>query len=96
MARAVDSEDMIRLRWEGNGSVRYDRKTQDAALRFIVPKDRNTTVGKIVCVKWGQQSRVWKAVVVGLESDLEPRKRAAMPERVPEANKKQKRGCITR
>ena len=91
MVRAVtDSEDMICLRWEGNGSVRYDGKTQDVVLRFIVPEDRNATAGKIVRVKWGHQSRVWKAVVVGLEVDLEPCKRAATSERVPEAKKKTK------
>ena len=81
----MDSEDMIRLRWEGNGSVRYDGKTQDVASRFIVPEDRNATAGKTVRVKWVRQSRVWKAVVVCLEAD--PRKRAATPERVPEAKK---------
>ena len=83
----MDSEEMIRLRWEGNGSVRYDGKTQDVALKFIVPEDRTATAGKIVRVKWGRQSRVWKAVVVGLEADPEPRKRAATTERVPEAKK---------
>ena len=83
----MDSEDMIRLRWEGNGSVRYDEKTQDVASRFIVPEDRNATAGKTVRVKWVRQSRVWKAVVVCLEADPEPRKRAATPEHVPEAKK---------
>ena len=68
--------------------------------KFIVPEDRNATAGKTVRVRWGCQSRVWKAVVVGLEADLESHKRAATPERVPEAkknnNKKQRGGCITR
>ena len=91
----MDSEDMIRLWWEGNRSVRYDGKTQDVALKFIVPEDRNATVGKTVRVRWGRQSRVWKAVVVGLEADLASRKRAAMPERVTEAENKNRGGCIT-
>ena len=56
--------------------------------KFIVPEDRNATAGKTVRVRWGRQSRVWKAVVVGLEADLESHKRAATPERVPEAKKK--------
>ena len=83
----MDSEEMIRLRWEGNGSVRYDGETQDVALKFIVPEDRTATAGKIERVKWGHQSREWKAVVVGLEADPEPRKRAATTERVHEAKK---------
>ena len=92
MARAVmNSEDMIRLRWERNRSVRYDGKTQDVTLKFIVPKDKNATAGKTVHVRWGRQSRVWKAVVVGLEADLESRKRAATPELVPEAKKQQQK-----
>ena len=70
--------------------MQYDGKTQDVALRFIVPEDRNATAGKIVRVKWGRQSRVWKAVAVGLEAELEPRKRAATSERVPEAKKNKK------
>ena len=86
----MDSKDMIRLQWEGNGSMRYDGKTQDVVLRFIAPEDRNATAEKIVCVKWGRQSGVWKAVVVGLEVDLEPCKHAAMSERVPEAKKKER------
>ena len=87
----MDSEDMICLWWEGNGSVQYNGKTQDVTLRFIVPEDRNATAGKIVRAKWGCQSRVWKAVVVGLEANLEPCKRAATSERVSEAKNKNKK-----
>ena len=43
----MDSEEMIRLRWEGNGSVRYDGKTQDVTLKFIVPEDRTATAGRL-------------------------------------------------
>lgn len=75
---------MVRLRWEGNGSTRYDGKTQDVAVKFIIPEDRSKTAvaGNTVRVKWGRQSRVWRAVVVGQEGDGDagPRKRAATPD----------------
>ena len=59
--------------------MRYNGKTQDVALRYIVPEDRNVTVGKTV--------RLWKAVVVGQEADPKPCKHAAMHERVVQAKK---------
>ena len=75
----MDCQDMVRLRWEGNGSTCYDGKTQDVAVRFLVPEVGNKTttvqVGNTVRVRWGRQSRVWKAVVVGKEGDV------ATPER---------------
>ena len=39
----MDCQDMVRLRWEGNGSTRYDGKTQDVAVRFLVPEVGNKT-----------------------------------------------------
>ena len=89
-----DGQHMIRLRWEGNKSVRYDGKTQDVEARFIVPEDRNATVGDTVCVKWGRQSRMWKAMVVpvGQGANSKPRKHSATPEPVVQTKKQKRRG----
>ena len=78
--RAVmDSEDMICLRWEGNASLRYNGKIQDVAIKHILPEYRNVPVGKMIRVKWGRRSKVWKVVVVGQDTDPKPRKCAAKP-----------------
>ena len=55
----------IRVCWEGNGSPRYDGKTQDVAVKWVVKEDRDDmAVGKTVRVKWGRGGRIWMAIVV--------------------------------
>ena len=57
----------IRVRWEGNGSPRYDGKTQDVAVKWVVKEDGDDlAVGKTVRVKWGRCGRIWLAMVVDL------------------------------
>ena len=57
----------IRVRWEDNGSLKYDGVTQDISRKFVVQE--NVAVGDSVTIKWGRRARVWKAVVVDLLDD---------------------------
>ncbi len=62
----------IRVRWEGNGSTRFDGVTKDIALKLVVPEDAvSVRVGGRVRVKWGRgsQARIWKGVVVSTDVD---------------------------
>ena len=54
----------IRVRWEENGSAKYDGVTQDISRKLKTEK--NIAVGDKVTIKWGRRARVWKAVVVDL------------------------------
>ena len=55
----------IHVRWEDNGSLKYDGVTQDR--KFVV--EENVAVGDSVTIKWGRRAQVWKAVVVDLLDD---------------------------
>ncbi len=71
-ANMSTSRQQIRVRWEGNGSTRFDGVTQDIALKLVVPEDAVTIrVGGTVRVKWGRGSRArfWKGVVVSTDVD---------------------------
>ena len=57
----------IRVRWEDNGSLKYDGVTQDISRKFVVQE--NVAVGDSVTIKWGRRAHVWKAVVVDLLDD---------------------------
>ena len=60
-------EQMVRVRWEGNNSRKYDGRVQDIAVKFVEEEDMNgLTVGAVVRVRWGRQMRRWRAVVVDL------------------------------
>ena len=52
----------IRVRWEDNGSLKYNGITQDISRKFVV--EEIVAVGDSVTIKWGRRARVWKAVVV--------------------------------
>ena len=54
----------IHVRWEENGSAKYDGVTQDISRKFKTEK--NIAVGDKVTIKWGRRARVWTAVVVDL------------------------------
>ncbi len=77
MEMASETHEMIRLKWSGNGSSRYDGKTQDVERRFVMAEDQEEmAAGSTVRVRWGRQGRTWSAVVVSLldtepESDVE-------------------------
>ena len=60
-------EQMVRVRWEGNNSRKYDGRVQDIAVKFVEEEDMNRlTAGAVVRVRWGRQMRRWRAVVVDL------------------------------
>ena len=44
----------IRVRWEDNGSSKYDGVTQDISRRFVIKE--NVAVGDIVTIKWGRRA----------------------------------------
>ncbi len=60
------------MRWEGNGSTRFDGVTQDVALKLVVQEDAvSVRAGGTVRVKWGRgsQARIWKGDVVSTDVD---------------------------
>ena len=60
-------EQMVRVRWEGNNSRKYDGRVQDIAVKFVEKEDMDgLAVGALVRVRWGRQMRTWRAVVVDL------------------------------
>ena len=65
MQRSTCNMSEIRMRWEDNGSSKYDGITQAISRKFVI--DEN--VADIVTIKWGRRARVWKAVVVDLLDD---------------------------
>ena len=45
----------VRVRWFGNGSRRYDGKTEDVEVDAIIEEDRvGLAVGRTVRMPWGQ------------------------------------------
>ncbi len=62
------SDQEIRLRWEENGSPKYDGITQDITRKYLTNPD-SVAVGDRVMVRWGKRGKVWKAVVVDLLED---------------------------
>ena len=68
----------IRVRWEGNGSSRYDGRVQDVEVRFVEKEDTATLEeGSTVCVCLKKGARTWTAVVV----NLSPAQTALSPDR---------------
>ena len=60
-------EQMVRVRWEGNNSRKYDGRVQDIAVKFVEEEDMNgLTVGAVVTVRRERQMRRWRVVVVDL------------------------------
>ncbi len=74
MSATAEAPKMVWVRWEGNGSTRYDGRVQDIAHRFVVKEDVvGMAVGSTISVQWGR--RRWAAVVVDL-LDEEPEEAA--------------------
>ncbi len=64
---SYNREPMVRVKWGGNDSSRYDGKTQDIERRFILSEYLDgMAVGSTIKLRWGKQSRIWTAVVVDL------------------------------
>ena len=66
----------ILLRYEGNGSSRYDEKEYlESASR--IRREKNVRgplkIGEYVTIK--MKSRIWKAVVVNMNPDAPPKKK---------------------
>ena len=61
---------LVRVRWEGNGSKAYDSRTQDISRKAI--KSGDVMVGSTVTIEWGRQSRVWTAVVMDVLDQPSP------------------------
>ena len=66
-AETASKMSKICVRWEENGSAKYDGVTQDISRKFITEK--NIAVGDKVTIKWGRRARVWKVMVVDLLDD---------------------------
>ncbi len=62
-------ERLVRVKWHGNKSSRYDGKVQDMQRRLSEAQDQ---VGIAVKVRWGRQARLWTAVMVSPLEDLPP------------------------
>ncbi len=58
---------MIRVRWKGNSSKRYNGRVQDIAAKHVLPEDTTPQVGATIRNKWGQ--RIQYAAVVGLQAE---------------------------
>ena len=61
-------QQMVRVRWEGNNSRKYNGRVQDITVKFVEEEEdvNRLTVGAVVRVQWGRQMRRWRAVVVDL------------------------------
>ena len=55
---------MFKVRWERNGSARYDGRTQDIPEDWIIESDRDRGVNESIRVEWGQSGRLWNALVL--------------------------------
>ena len=55
---------MFKVRWERNGSARYDGRTQDIPEDWIIESDRERGVNESIRVECGQSGRLWNALVL--------------------------------
>ena len=60
------ADSMVRVRWLGNNSKKYDQKVEDVPAQCVLDEDRPPSVGRTVRVRLGhgERARIWKGTVL--------------------------------